>query len=478
MPAIITETTNPFNPQQDVQRHIVEDCGSLLDWLDQRFGGFTEFSRPTICIVNGEPLLRQDWGYQLRDGDIVAFVALAPGASGLVILKVIYWIAVVAMAAYAVYMASNIPKPNSNTKEQDSIYSLTGQSNKLKLAEPIEVPYGRVRMWPSYAAASYNKFEDDDQILYSLFCLGQGEYDIEAIQVEDTDISNFDDVEYEVIPPGGSMSLFADNVVTSTEVSYIELFGPNEDDYEGWTGGFIVNGAGTQATRLEVDVVLPYGLYNTSSDGDLKNYTVTAEFEYRTVDDNGDATGEWATLVSFSKTMKTINAKRYTLGLDVPAGRYEVRAHRTNNASDSSKVGDTVQWAYARAILPSTVDYGDVTLLAVKAKASNNLNDNAAKQFNVIATRKLPVWSPETGWSAPIATRSIVWAFCDLFRADYGGNLADSYLDLDALYDLDQVYTGLDEHCDYVIDQKSTVWAAATTIALSLIHISEPTRPY
>lgn len=463
MTALVVEVSNPFNPLQDLRKNEIDAGDTPIAWLQKRFLSFTEFDEPTICLLNGNPLLRKEWdSYVIKDGDTISFVKLAPGDPITAILVIV---AVVAVAA-AVFLATNIPKPNAGgLPDQDPVHTLRGQTNRIKLMDPIEVPYGRVRMWPSYAARSYNTFENDDQILFSLFCLGQGSFDIDRIQVEDTLASSFQDVTTAITNPGEQVSLFPDNVVTSVEVANIELFGPNEPEYTSWVGGFVVNPTGTQTNRIEVDITLPFGLYYSNDEGGLDTRTVSAEFEYRAVDDNGDPTGSWILLTTFSKTLATVNAKRYTTGVDVAAGRYEVRGRRTNNSEDSHRVGDTLQWATLRGFLPDTRDYGDVTLLAVKARATNNLNDQASNRFNVIGTRKLAKWNPTTGWSSPVATRSIVWAFCDVFRSAYGGNLADEFLDLPALHELDQFYEGRNEHFDWIFDQKTTVWDAAKTIA-------------
>jgi hypothetical protein len=78
-------------------------------------------------------------------------------------------------------------------------------------------------------------------------------------------------------------------------------------------------------------------------------------------------------------------------------------------------------------------DFGAVTLLAVKMRATDNLSQRSSRMINVIATRKLRVWSAAGGWSAPQPTRSIAWAFADACKAEYGAKLADARIDLKTL---------------------------------------------
>ena len=77
--AHIVEITNPFEPLRDNRVHVVPAGGTVLSWLQQRFPGFQEFDRPTICIRNGVPVLRRDWATQeILEDDVVNFVA-CPG---------------------------------------------------------------------------------------------------------------------------------------------------------------------------------------------------------------------------------------------------------------------------------------------------------------------------------------------------------------------------------------------------------------
>lgn len=457
----IIEHHNPFNPQ-DSQTHDVAAGVSVFSWLRQRYSGFKEFSYPTVCLLNGKPLLRKDWKRTLVDGDVVNFVSAPTGDPISILITVL-------VSAGANYVLSSQlakkPKIPGDIPDADPVYSLRGQRNQIRLGQPIEAPYGRVRVWPSYAAASYNKYIGNDQYLYQLFCLGQGSYDVHQLYIEDTPIESFQDVEYEVVAPNQRVTLLNDTVLTSSEVSNIELFGPNQSEYTGHSGPFVVNDAQADVVYLEVDITFPQGLYYAADNGGLTNRTIHVGFEYRPIDAQGNALGGWQELRDFQRIMATTTPQRFTLGRRVPAGRYEVRGVRLNDKVEGHRSGDTVIWESLRAYVPSQRVYGDVTMLAVKARASNNLNDRSSNRINVDVTRRIPTWSPEGGWTERLPTRSPVWAFCDVFRAEYGGRLGADYLDLDALYALDQELSTRGDTFDWVFDQRTTVWDAAKTIA-------------
>lgn len=484
--ARIIEVTNPFEPFKDTKVLTTEAGCTFRQWLALRHPGFVEFERPTIVLRNGRPLMRAQWNEKIEPNDLYNIVRL-PGTAVQAL-----WVIVILLTVTSIVLALSIQtmNPNTgNTAEGDPVYSLKGQKNQVRLGEPIEVPYGRTRMWPSYAAIPYNKYQNNQQWLFQLFCMGQGEFVIESINIEDTLIGDFQDVEYEVIPPGGEVTLFPDNVVTSVEVSNIELFGPNEPEgsgeyiedsegdedldipptgHYGWSlaGPFVANPSGTQTDKLEFDLSLPRGLYLSQPDGNLANLTVTAQFEARLIDNDGAPLGDWEVVATFTKTLATNTPQRFTVEATVALGRYEVRGARTSNKNTTSQAGNTLQWEQLRSFLPSTRDYGQVTMLAVKARASNNLNDNAASRVNVVAERMLPIYADGV-WGAAVPTRNPVWAFCDIFRNTvYGGRLGDQFLDMDELVPLAAMYEERGDTFDWIFDQRLTLWEAAKLIAL------------
>ena len=388
------------------------------------------------------------------------------------------WIAIISIIASiaSVVIASMIKPPRVGERDQaDPVYSSRGQQNQNRRTSPVEDPYGRNRLWPSYAAAPYASFDANNQFLYQLFCLGQGEYDIEAVQIEDTNITNFQEVEYEIVPPGAEMQLFPDNVISSAAVVGLELLGPNQDSYpnpsigepnypeDGWFGPFAANGSNTQANKLEIDVVFPAGLFALNSSGDQIPIAIDIDFEYREIDDNGSPVGA-GTFLELHREYATYNSAtpiRRTWRKTVPLGRYEVRGRRTDDKSEEAAWADTIKWEGLRALLPSVKTYGDVTLIAVKAKATNNLQGDATSKVNVIATRKLPIYDSATAtWSARTATRNPIWAFANILRASYGGQIADINIDLNFLATEATAAASRGETFDWVFDQRVTLWEA------------------
>ena len=457
----LIEMTDPFNPFL-AGHHSITAGETVLTGLQQCLGKTTAFIRPTLCWLNGQVLLRAEWAtVQLQDRDILHLVTLPGDPISLMV------VAAVSVASLAI-TTSLTPRPTlpGYLPEADPVYSLLGTRNQNRLNQPIEVPYGCVRLWPSFAAQPYTQYASNEQILYQLFCLGQGEYDIEskdtAIKIEETTIADLnrdqESVTVEIVPPGESVTLFPDQVHTSQKVTRLTL---SDSD---WLGGYAASELKSLANAIEVDLELPFGLYRIHGHGSSV-MTVKATFEYREMKEVEE---EWQPLLSFEKTLSTQTSQRFTLRRDkLPLGQYEVRGKlcpSTGSNNGKGTIENTLYWTALRAFIPSSNDYGNVTLLAVRIRASQRLNDQKRHRINVVATRQLPWWDTKTQqWQPPRATQSPVWAFCDLFRSTYGGRIPDA-LDLEALTALDTHFTQSGDSFNWVFDQKTTVWEAAQTI--------------
>ena len=508
MPGTVVMLRNPFRPERDREVIAVAEPLSIREWLGER--GIGEFEHPTICLRNGSPLLRGRWDETfIGEGDVVAFIPLPQGGGGggknplhtvlmiAVMVAAIYFAPMLAPSLINAFSVSSTvalglaqagialvgtalvnvlippPKPSAVTSNFGSApapsptYSLQAQGNQARLAQPIPVVYGRHRIFPDLAATPWVEYSDNQQYLHQLHCIGQGEYDLEQVRIEDTPIASFEEIETELVAPGDTVTLFETDVVNAPEIAGQELIGVSdrEADGDGWIGPFTANPAGTRATEIGIDVVMPRGLYYANEDGSFSARTIEWEVDARAVDDEGEAAGEWIAVASESVTAAENTPQRKSYRYTVTSGRYEVRLRRTNDKSGDARAGHEIRWGGLKTFLEGAPAFGDVTLLAVRMRATDNLSQRSARLVNVIATRKLPVWDPETGWSEPRATRSIAWAFTDAARAHYGAGLADARIDLAALHALDQVWQARGDRFDAVFDQGLTVWEALTRIA-------------
>lgn len=489
MQATVIYANNPFDPARDRKQVQVRRHSSL-----QKLAPKTQ--QPFVCLVNGAPVLRANKGWQrtVNDGDVVAFITLPQGGGGG--SNPLRIVLMVGMAVFAPYAAGILapqlgvmsemgmmalqagigfvgnalinalippPKPTSSSSAQNSAaasptYNLSAQGNSARIGQAIPVLYGQHLIYPDFAAEPYTEYAGNEQYLYQLFCIGQGEYAVSDIKIEDTAIANFAEVTYEVVAPGTRVTLFPSNVITASEVSGQELL------TNAAVGPFMANHSGTQTNAIAVDIVAPRGLYYANDDGGLNTVGVAFKVEARTVDDAGVATGSWVILGSESFSAATGTAQRKSYKYSVTKARYEVKVTRTDTKQTNSRYGHEIDWVSLRAYIPDSQDYGDLTMLAMRLRATNNISSQSARRINCIAQRKLPIWNGTT-WSAPTATRSICWALADALRANYGGGIAASRIDLTQLLALDTILTARGDTFDGIFDQKQVLWEALTLIA-------------
>ena len=480
--------TNPFQPNKGRIDRVLDEGKTVWQLVEEQK---VDLKRPTICMINGVAVLRKFWKDIVKPDSLVCFITLPEGGGGgkssnpiQVVLMVAVVVASVytggavgaaygavwgGIAAAGVSMAGSflvntfVPTPKASLNgsgssnsiaAQSPTYSLQAQGNQARLGNPIPVIYGRHLVYPDFASQPYYAYANDEQYVYQLHCIGQGEYNVEQIRIEDTPISSFEEITYQIINPGETNTLFRDDVVTSPEVAGQELLKNNT------IGPFVLNPTESVINKIEIDVACQRGLYYANSSGGLDTKSVQWRVDARKIDDEDNALGDWFTLGTETISANTVNGIYRTFGYSVAQGRYEVRATRLDDKDTSSRAGHELRWASAKGFIVSTPDYGNVTLLAIKMKATNNLSQRSSRMVNCIVTRKLKTWSPQNGWSSKVATRSIAWAIADILKADYGAGLTDKSIDLQSLYRLDQTWSTRGDTFNGVFDSKLTVYDA------------------
>ncbi len=484
--------TNPCQPDKGRISAILEQPKTVWQIIREQK---VDMTMPVLCLINGVPVLRKNWGDVLENNELVCFVTLPLGGGGggkssnpvQVVLTVAVIVASVytggavgaaygaawgAAAAAAVSIGGSIlvnalvptPKPSlngmtSSSYTQSPTYSLQAQGNSARLGNPIPVIYGKHLIYPDFAAQPYYRYQNNNQFVYQLHCIGQGNYSVEQIRIEDTPISSFKEITYKVINPGETNTLFDEDVVTSAEIAGQELLKGTI------SGGFVLNPTETVVNKIEIDIACQRGLYYANDSGGLENKTVQWRVDARLIDNEDNALGEWKTLGTESITAATIDGIYRTYAYSVTKGRYEVRATRLDDKDESSRAGHELRWVAAKGYVVSDKNYGNVTLLAVVMRATDNLSQRASNMVNCIVTRKLKTWTPSGGWSGLKATRSIAWALADILKADYGAKLTDKSIDLNALYQLDQKWSSRGDTFNAVFDSKLTVYEALSRVA-------------
>lgn len=485
MTAQIVHIRNIFAPHVAQTQACVEAGLTVCDALDH-----ARFNLPpaTVLVRNDAMVKRSDWdALPLAPGETAYLITLPQGGGSSLrsILNTFVQIFAMvvgtiiggplgALAAMAISFGGKMlvnailgpPKPKALPTQSPS-YQLTAQRNQARLGGMIPELFGRFIVTPDLVTQPYTFFTGHDQLaLRQLFCLGVGEFEIHQLRIgsnvfwEDGALTGtYPEMQVEIVPPGQQVTLFPDNVVQSTDVAQNELLGTNQDG-AGYVGPFVANPVDTLAHHLDIDIVMPAGCFSVNDDGDMKSATVVWTVEVQEIDNNGDAVGGWVTKLTDTIHIAFRDPVRRTYGIDVTHGRYQVRVKRTNTRADDINTSDQIYWSAMRAyISDQNITYGDVTLVALSATATKNLNGDNAQQFNAIVTRKLPLYDRETKtWSGLTATRSIAAAASYALRADNGGGLADNRVDLDTLWALEDTWIARGDTFDGIYTDKESLW--------------------
>lgn len=448
---------------------------------------------PLMLRVNGEWLLRADWWRPVLPGDVIEWHAVPMGGGGqgsrqvltiIAIIVIAYFTGGLAAAGYSTAAVAAIQigativataiinalipiqqaQLGGAPQSPGSVYNVATAANQARIAQPIPVIYGRMLTFPDYAGQPYAEYASNDQYFFAVYCIGQGRYNVERLQIDDTPLDHFSDVQYEILPPGTLPTLAAANVITAPEVAGQTLLSGRI------IGGFAACGPKFAAASIGIDLAFPKGLGLADSSGNIGNLNVSFIATARYIDDFGLPTGDWFTLGADNIVRATSTPQRvsYKFPLVVP-GRVEVRMVRTDNLNPNNNALHDVVWAGLRTYLSVTAALSPTaTHMAIRIRASEQLSGLSQRKISGIWRRKLRTWSAAGGYGPEIETRNPAWARLDkLTNATYGDGLADARIDLQSHADLAAIYDARQDRFDALFDSRVTSIDADRTICMA-----------
>lgn len=443
---------------------------------------------PILGLVNGVAYKREDWKHvELCDDDqcTFQFVMQGGGNSGSVmaVLGIVLIVAGVMtggnpylIGAGASLLVSGLaPTPDvgvaanvGKIEAPSPTYNIALGGNTARLGQPIPVPYGKNIVVPDFASKPYVTYdENDNQYYHAILCFGaMTAFTTHSVTIGDTVIEHFNDVQRQYwgagYPGNPEITLVDPLVVSAEEVAEQELL------LAQYAGPVAACGPGKTIRRIGFDIACPKGLYFAADDGTLEEKTVEFLFEYRRINNTGAAIGSWAPLggiQSLTLAQNSVVRRSYEFDTSVE-GRFEVRGTRIDAKDTNARAGHDIIWIGLRAFLvsdePQLLD-PNANYMAVKILATGQLSPASQRQISMVNERHLPTWDPIGGWSDPVPTSSIAWAVADMLKNTvYGGRQVDSRIDLETLYELDQIWASRGDEFNYVFDRRMTLWQALT----------------
>jgi hypothetical protein len=461
----------------DAQRRAARLDPTLLPALAHRADNWA-----TIRVDGVDVLVWQDNLPQNRE---VVRVALQ-----VVSIIISYYFPAAAPWLAALNVAFNVLVPPKSPKQPDpadSIYSSSLSGNVPRLNDPIPKVCGRVKFNPVFACLPYQRFEASDPLhpdhnrdaySHSLFCIGIDDTVIEKALIAKTSINHFQDITVnDPLAPGVQPSVVKANTVTATEVSSSELDSKEVDDvFEArYVGGFSVCRPGDRVVALSIDVGADQGLGKTAADGDSESRGAEWQIEQRAIDDYGRPVSEWEIVATEHKIDDTNTPQRWTTDYtEVAPIRAEVRVVRIDLKGHTANIRDGIQWIGLRgelereAPLSAAAQHYEVVM-----RGSDQLSQQSARDFAVIARALLRTWTEADGWSATREeSRNPGWWALDLLREAkfdevgprWGLNEPDSRIDIASYAAFAETCRLRQDNFDFLFNDRLEGWDALVMI--------------
>lgn len=189
---------NPLEPET-MESHEVEDVKRFLFTRFDKFPKGAKIYHNQVADSNDVTPFDTESEDRLEALTGTFYVVVFPGAAA--IPYIIY--VVIAIAAYY-YAKSQIPaSSNRNVQTASPNNELSNRTNEIRLNARIPDPFGTNRSTPDLLAVTYKMFDNHVEVEVSYMCIGRGEYEVPANEVQDdtTPASEIEGTSVEVFAP-------------------------------------------------------------------------------------------------------------------------------------------------------------------------------------------------------------------------------------------------------------------------------------
>jgi len=350
---------------------------------------------------------------------------------------------------------------NSSGASSSPTYSISGGSNKAEPFGPIPFFLGKNRVFPKAAARPYTEFEDNDQILYMLFCWGYGPINVNNMMIGETPLSNYEKVSVEhdlnFISTTETMSLFPSEVIQDDLTITLD----GTDNGPDWH----LRTTAANCDRIGVDVQFAAGVYQIDKETNKRiEYKVRIKIQYRKV-----GTSAWK---SFDKQIDINSRKpkaiRITILQDVARAQYEVQVGKSSSDNTDSKnqIVQEATWTALRTYrTDAPIEFGTVPLAvtALKIQATGQLN-GAISALNAVVDSKQLSYNG-SAWVAGALSQNPADLYRYVLQGPFNARpIIDAQLDLIKIQAFWTFCNTKGYRFNMVRDFRSSVWDCASDV--------------
>lgn len=238
---------DPLNAQ--ARRDFIMPVGTTLQQCFDEFAFVVPEHQDLVVLLNGKPVMRAGWGYQVQGNDHVLIKPYPKGDDGYDGFKTLATFAVAAGAMYvggpagaALLIGGNLainqfmppPEPPSPQQIQgfSNTYQAQARGNVPKPMQPKPEQFGTLEVYPDEAARSYFAYEENKQVYYQLLCMGRGSFavDLSTLRLGGDPITLFNNPQTQVVQQGGTLTLVNPTV---TSVAMNQTLVPSQEMFRG-----------------------------------------------------------------------------------------------------------------------------------------------------------------------------------------------------------------------------------------------------
>ena len=365
--------------------------------------------------------------------------------------------ALVIGAIFAPSTPSSIRERSRSAETNSPTYAITGASNRARLYGTMPLVVGRHIIYPDLGAHPYTQFEGDEQFLYQVLHLGLSDTEISDIRIGNTPIEQYRDVTVEMSDMNGRLTLFPARVEA--------IAGGTLTQATGW----IIRRSGADTTGLRIE--LAGALFSTNKEtGATEPFSLTLQIQYRAVD-----SPVWLPFAGDQNGFVTLNnATRKTLRrsffIAVPRGQYEIQLRQVSSDELPDNAIAQLEWVQLLSMQPDDTSYANQKRIAVRIKATGQLN-GTIDTLNAIAASRILVWngSKEVVRVTSNPGHQFIWIargkFDESGQRLFGAGLSDDQIDLAGLREWAAWCDANSLFCNLVFDSHITVAEMLATIA-------------
>ena len=275
-------------------------------------------------------------------------------------------------------LGPKVDKPAA--QDRDSVYSIAGARNALRLHEPLGLLLGSTRIAPDILSQPYSYYRGNDQYLAMVLTPGINVDRFDQLYFGDTPLSSYQGVQ---VWTAGFPGMPEQDIPVFT----------NADTVPGGeltsAGGWVVRTTPPDTVRVMVNI--EYLMFGVGTSGKAYDVAERVDVEYRPA----GSTGGWTQLNTRIYRSRKQDTRRDTIQGLVDRGQYDIRVRIAGlgNYEGPNTQENRFTWSTLVSVQADDADYRGIPRIGVEIKATGQLSGTPDQIRAVFHAADMPVWT-------------------------------------------------------------------------------------